>query len=252
MSAKIVINTILALFALTMMLYQPITVNSQLVVRDGLVSYWAFDKKDINGKTLKDTWGSNDGRIEGNPQTVGGKIGDGMKFNGVDDQIIVKNSVNLTIVDEITLCAWINWDGDTGIITSKREPLGYQFSAIKDNTIQLCSPECIYSDPVLSPNEWTYIAVTRSKDNKVLFYKDSTPAGSKTASQAWVKNDVDLIIGAWSGEGYKYAGILDELSIYNKALSADEIASNFVSKGLAVANSEQKLSIAWGEIKLTR
>jgi hypothetical protein len=249
MSAKIVFNTILALFVLTMMLYQPITANSQLVVQAGLVSYWTFDKKDINGKTLKDAWGNNDGTIQGNPATVTGKIGDGMKFNGVDDQIVVKSSANLTIVDEITVCAWINWNGETGIIASKREPLGYQFAAIKDKTIQLCSPECIYSDPVLSANEWTYISVTRSKDNKVLFYKNGAPAGSKTTAQAWVKNDVDLIIAAWSGAGYKYAGILDELCIYNRALSANEIASNFVSKGLAVVNSEQKLSITWGEIK---
>jgi len=235
-----------------LMLYQPITANSQLVTKDGLVGYWTFDKKDINGKTLRDAWGKNDGKIEGNPQTVAGKIGDGMKFNGTDDQIVVKSSANLSIVDEITLCAWINWNGATGIIASKREPLGYQFSAIDNKTIQLCSPECIYSDPVLSPNEWTYISAVRTKDNKVLFYKNGALASSKATAQAWVKNDVDLIIGAWSGAGYKYAGILDELSIYNKALTANEIASNFVSKGLAVANYEQKLSTAWGEIKLTK
>ena len=53
MIAKVILNTILALFVLTIMLYQPIIANSQLVVRDGLVSYWTFDKKDINDKTLK-------------------------------------------------------------------------------------------------------------------------------------------------------------------------------------------------------
>jgi hypothetical protein len=59
------------------------------------------------------------------------------------------------------------------------------------------------------------------------------------------------VIGAWSGEGFKYGGVLDEFSIYNRALSDDEIETNFLSKGLAV-DFAGKLTSTWGDIKTLR
>ena len=94
--------------------------------------------------------------------------------------------------------------------------------------IQLCIPVCAYSEPVLSADEWIHIAAVRL-ENRVYFYKDGEPAGILDQPDAWVPNDVDLIIGAWSGEGFKYGGILDELSIYDRALDENEIRKNFLS-----------------------
>lgn len=44
-------------------------------VTTDLVSLWTFDKADIEGKTVKDFWGNNDGEIKGAPQIVKGNIG---------------------------------------------------------------------------------------------------------------------------------------------------------------------------------
>ena len=121
---------------------------------------------------FKDVWGKNHGAIKGNPQTVQGRIHEGMEFDGQADHIVVSNNNSLNIVGEITLCAWIFWNGETGIIVSKRDPLSYQFSAIQagnPNTIQLCCPTCIYSDAVLSANKWLYVTAVRAGD-KIYFY----------------------------------------------------------------------------------
>jgi len=222
------------------------------VVTKGLVSYWSFDS--VAGKRVQDDWGENHGTIEGAPKKVAGRFGSALEFDGVSDQIVVSDDDSLTIVDEITLCAWIFWNGVTGIIASKRDPVSYQFSAIQagnPNSIQLCCPTCIYSDAVLSANKWIHVAAVRLKD-KVYFYKDGEGAGIFDQPNAWVTNNSDVIIGGWPGDGYKYGGILDELSIYNQALSANEIKQNFAAKGLAVFPSAGKVTLTWGRIKISK
>ena len=48
-----------------------------------------------------------------------------------------------------------------------------------------------------------------------------------------------------------FEGLIDEVGIYNRALTADEVELNFDAKGLAVS-PQKKLAVAWGEIKVSR
>ena len=62
-------------------------------------------------------------------------------------------------------------------------------------------------------------------------------------------------IGAlWNGdegdEGFT-AGLIDEVSIYDRTLSADEVKQNFNAEGLAV-NAAGKVALTRGGIKLSR
>jgi len=93
-----------------------------------------------------------------------------------------------------------------------------------------------------------YVAVVRSGD-KVYFYQDGKDAGIFDQPNPWVKSDADVIIGAWAGDCCKFGGILDELSIYNRSLDANEIKQNFAARGLAVVSPVRKLAGIWGEIK---
>ena len=49
-------------------------VEAQEIVTDGLISLWTLDRSDINGKTVKDLSGGNDGTIQGSLKMVDGKI----------------------------------------------------------------------------------------------------------------------------------------------------------------------------------
>ena len=48
-----------------------------------------------------------------------------------------------------------------------------------------------------------------------------------------------------------FIGLIDEVVIYDRALSAKEVKQNFESKGLAV-NPAGKLAARWAEIKVSR
>ncbi|MDA1193023.1 MAG: hypothetical protein O3A46_15215, partial [Candidatus Poribacteria bacterium] len=69
-----------AVIACAALLSAPLT--AQEFVTDGLVTHYTFDKDTVNGATLKDTFGKNDGKIVGNPTLVNGVIGDAMEFAG--------------------------------------------------------------------------------------------------------------------------------------------------------------------------
>ena len=47
-----------------------------------------------------------------------------------------------------------------------------------------------------------------------------------------------------------FKGLIDEVSIYNRALSEDEIEQNRTAQGLAVKPSAEKLALTWGGIKV--
>ena len=62
------------------------------VVTDGLVSYWTFDKTHIDGKTVTDLLGNNDGAINGEPKAVDGKFGQALEFSEATDYQYITNA----------------------------------------------------------------------------------------------------------------------------------------------------------------
>ena len=64
---------------------------TELVVTDGLVSYWTFDRQDIAGDIAEDVWGENDGTIVGTPKVVAGQVKDALEFDSSDDYVNLTN-----------------------------------------------------------------------------------------------------------------------------------------------------------------
>ena len=85
-------------------------------VTDGLVGYWPFDESSVlNGETVIDTSGDNDGTIKGGAEIAIGVAGDALKFDGEDDYVDLDNgggTVNDVIngSSAVTVSAWVNPD----------------------------------------------------------------------------------------------------------------------------------------------
>ncbi len=60
-------------------------------VTNGLVSYWTFDRQDIDGDTVKDVWGKNNATIVGAPKRVTGRVNGALEFDGSDDYVNLTN-----------------------------------------------------------------------------------------------------------------------------------------------------------------
>lgn len=160
-------------------------------------------------------------------QKTSGVIRQGVEFDGVDDYITVTDDDSLDS-PEITMSAWVYIDENPtsgGDIVSKGGNSGYRVTINDDREVgfffELFTNFGISDNPI-PLNEWTHLVVTVASDKTYLYingvidiFKDQTYSLLSTA--------FDLIIGASVIHGNYFDGKIDDVRIYDRALSAEEI-----------------------------
>ncbi len=192
---------------------------------NGLVGWWKFDE--TNGTVAYDSSGNgNDGNLTGGPTWTIGKIGGALSFDGVDD--FVQTSVASNSLP-ISISTWIyahDISGSHSIVDS--DVAGqYGHSLIigynpKNGNYQIEFHDGSFdtSHPA-SLNQWTHAVV--QFDSKICFFAD----GIKKFEQTYQKgnlNGTNFRIGRHSSsKPHVYAGLIDDVRIYDRALSAAEV-----------------------------
>ena len=207
----------------------------------GLVLYLPFDDPGQNGLVRDVSGAGNDGRVYGaNWVAGGGRFGGAYHFSitNLTDRIVIPDS-DLLNPGYITMAAWIktgNMSGFWSRIFDKNYTQGYDFclGGKTDNNWFLGKPMiesslggCTF-DQMVVDNHWHHVAATT--DGKTIHcYVDGKEAGHPAKNPAPLKkNTWDLCIGNSvvdyaDGAFLGYDGLIDEVRIYNRALSADEI-----------------------------
>jgi hypothetical protein len=73
---------------------------------------------------------------------------------------------------------------------------------------------------------WTHlVAVVDSNATKILFYENGVPSAENPITSLIRPGSTTLYLGRWSGDGRYFAGDLDDIVIYGRALTSDEVAS---------------------------
>jgi len=184
-------------------------------------------------------------------------------FDGVDDFVIVPNSdtYNFTKGDSFTISLWINYEpkGDWQGPLQKFNG-GYPFKVEVDPQNQLYFaiydgsnfPKAFIGD---IHGEWHHCCFIRDAKNKKLFaYLDGElKEESDDTTTGEIANAADLYIGARKpGNTITYKGMLDEIAIYNRILTPDEIKQAAKGKLPEVSTAVEyfgKLAITWGSVK---
>ena len=242
-----------------------------VVIEDGLIGYWSFDKDTVKGKTVADIWGNQDAEIIGDLQIVPGKFGEAVQLGGgagarvqmTDD---IKKAELPTDEMTVELWAWdeqfIEWGGyvvavqDNGAF-EKGWLLGTRW---KNFSFALSSEDADDGDGLLTylnaanaseTNKWYHVVGTYdSKEMKI--YVNGKLEGT-SGVQSGPINYPDRIffsIGAYKddNEDFVHKGMLDEVRLYDRALSEKEVLNNMEAEGLAVEPAG-KLSLTWGQLK---
>jgi len=246
-------------------------------VENGLVAYWSFDKGTVDiKKQATDVLNELEAVVNGNPELAPAadcKVGECLLFDGSVDYLLVEDT-NPPIIDrdwdEITLECWVfvnalddSWNR---IISLDNMPTNSMVATLyyddddnrhnfwvkagKGNTD--AASHDIKGD--IPTEEWLHLVGTYDGDmvryyiNGKLENKYSIKAGSLT------KGGLLLGIGDRTDgcDCDTVQAYIDEVRIYERALSAAEVDNNFRSEGLAVSPSSNKLSVTWGTIKTTR
>ncbi len=259
-------------------------VSAGNVVTDGLVSYWTFDDKDIAGNTVNDVWGKNNGTIIGDPKVVAGKVGDALEFDGTDDYVDLTNLGNFgSDVGSSAFEAWVKTDFkqdwttlfkvlDVGcsmawaIDVNRSAKAGFPLAQdvvhyyVRQKAVAGCIDIAVEIEFALSDGNWHHIvyAIEDAGEHKVSIYMDGEPQEIIVGKESKLDNFIPFVqpvyIGAANNRGNverHFPGLIDEVRIYDRPLTADEVVNNFESKvGLSVEPAN-KLSIMWGTLKTT-
>ena len=225
-------------------------VSSQVAVKNGLVSYWSFNKADIDGEIVKDSFGSNHGVMKGKPKIVEGKIGEALEFDG-SSYVEVPDHKSLQLWETYTLEAWIfQKESRSSRIIDKitaGTADGPHLDTHPGTKLRSCAGNCFSTKNDHSLKEWHHAVMTFDKGSVVL-YCDGKADGEGKTNSPLAGNTLSLKIGADSNGQNLFVGIIDEVRVYNRALSADEVKQNMNAKGLAV-EALGKLAITWGNVK---
>jgi Concanavalin A-like lectin/glucanases superfamily len=215
-------------------------VGTQSSSRTPIAAY-SFDAGE--GSTLEDVTGNeHDGTIEGPEWTDRGKYGNALSFNGESEDCVTvpDESGALQLTEELTLEAWVKPSGPTEndpIIFKEALGIGGQPGyAMGIGVTSSGKPEGVIgeegeSENVEAPgkidsNVWTHLAFTYDGAHMRLYVNGSLVA-TQAQADAPLAAPGDLKIGCsawWWEEGFD--GRIDEVRIYDRALSAGEIGGD--------------------------
>jgi hypothetical protein len=194
-----------------------------------LVGWWKFDEG--SGTTAFDSSGNeNYGSLRGGPQWVAGKIGGALEFDGRDDYVDTGYAADLPVW---TICTWvISPDAPSGAMPSgpvHREK-NYQINWNHDDTtfrgaagLHVGGIWYAASFGQLEANTWYQLAATynrqvlKSYKNGVIITSSSAPSGNPSPEGGTLKFARHSIWPQYFG------GTIDDVRIYNKALTLEEI-----------------------------
>ncbi len=211
----------------------------------GLVSWWRGD-----GSTL-DAADGNNGTVAGYG-TFGygpGRVGQAFVFDGIHrDRVDLGNRVSLRL-QELTIEAWVkraspiqislddnNEDGavagEGGIVFGYGRG-GYGFGLLNNGQLLLSRIDLdgIYSISVVADTNWHHVAVTKSGAT-AMFYIDGAPASGAIPYTTTYTFDTSAAIGSrGDARGGTFFGMVDEPSVYGRALSSSEIQALYNAAG---------------------
>jgi len=219
-----------------------ITVENPLGA-DDLIAYWKFDE--TSGTSAADSSGfartgtlSSEASFVNTPAPITSYANPGaLSLNGASMVSVPNGPIN-RLTDNFTLMGWVrrnSFSTMTVASTARAKTLNGWSWRLEYNTITFTAYDGYNdvdyaSDPLKLPNgQWAHLAVVVA-GGKVSFYFDGVPVGTKTLSKPLTADtDDQMQIGAgtsWSSNDLQYGfnGLLDDVRVYSRGLSASEIA----------------------------
>ena len=183
----------------------------------------------------------NDGVISGADCTISGVVGNACSFDGIDDRIEISASTSLNSwTNKITVSAWVYMSdyggGDSfNAIAGQREGCGvgnWQLYADGGASNEVyfsfwdtgSANRVCTSGTVLPLNTWKHVAATYD-GSKISIYVDGSPAAPCPFTQSMRATSLKTYIGDESCSN-DFNGKIDEVVIYNRVLSSEEIKAH--------------------------
>jgi hypothetical protein len=222
----------------------PALANASLM--NGIVALWHLDEASgtTGAGSIKDTSGlSHHGAPTNNPvMGQNGQIAKSAQFNGSSSYIEVVDSDSLTLGTSFTLSAWVKPNSFTGLsslLSKWAQGIDDEFTFMLTasgnlslgwhsqggDTYATAAYNSANSSGTVPPGRWSHILVVRQGPT-ITFYINGVAAGTSAAADNFpLRNGSHVLrIGAEGDAAGRYLnGAMDEVAIWNRALSLSEV-----------------------------
>ena len=217
----------------------------------GLVSWWPGDGN------ANDVWDGNNGQLLNGTTFAAGRVGRAFSFDGIDDNVFIGNPTNLQLSQsDYTVDVWVN-------LTSLNAPPGHGFCLgpgcdftivskmglnvnrngwrlLKQSNNHLWfivgapnvaydgAPNVIQSTNAVTAGEWYHVAAVKTSQTISLYVNGELQESKPLPADYTDDDSADVVIGQYPAEpAGSMFGLIDEIEIFNRALSEDEIKKIF-------------------------
>ncbi len=200
------------------------------------VGEWRMDETSWTGtagEVVDSTGNGLDGVRMGSATTAPAQVCNGAALNGSTDFVEVADNALLDISDNLTVMTWIrpNSIPGSGLMSILSKDENYEFHINSSANINWwwqnsagTTRQFNSSGVTLIPGTWYHIAIVYSNSGSQIIYIDGVNRGSTTYTENLINNNDPLQIGADQGfSGREFDGMIDEVRIYNAALSAAQV-----------------------------
>jgi hypothetical protein len=204
-----------------------------------LIAHWPLDEAE--GDIAYNSAGENHGTLYGEPawQPAGGKAGGALRLDGVDDYVSTDFVLD-PAKGSFSAFAWIKGGAPGQVVFSQAdgtgsgetwlgtdELLGKLMTGLVAPAAGRFIPQPLVSESVITDDQWHHIGFVWDGSRRYL-YAEGAEAAKDTSAQAALKSATGgLNIGA--GKTLEatafFSGLIDDVRIYNVALSAEEVAA---------------------------
>jgi hypothetical protein len=195
-----------------------------------LVAHWRCDDPPDDG-ALDSSGHGHDAKCDSCPEPARGKVGGGYRFDASARQLLVVPD-HPDFRGPYTIAAWVDATSTADQISALAKPVGgssdnsWQLEVLTDARVSLSggSPHSLKSPDGIASGAWHHLAGTWDGTTKQLFID-----GARVAQVAATVDydDHEIYLGADQNSGNEvlfWDGVLDDLRVYSRVLSDDEIA----------------------------
>ncbi|MGI8685664.1 MAG: LamG domain-containing protein, partial [Acidimicrobiales bacterium] len=201
----------------------------------GLVGAWSFDEG--AGTVVGDASGkANHGSLSNATWNASGKYGGAVSFNGTNASVLVPDAATLDLTTGMTIEAWVNPSAAMGnswrTVVLKEQPGDQVYSLYANGAagrptgeVFTNNAKSVAGTASVAANTWTHLATTYDGANLRLYVngvlvKTAALTGSIKTSASPLRFGGNASWGEW------FSGRIDDVRIYNQALTAAQIQTD--------------------------
>ena len=199
----------------------------------GLVAAYAFDEG--SGTTVADASGNgHNGTIANATWAAAGKYGKALQFNGTNAIVSIPDAGDLHLTTGVTLEAWVN----PSTISSAWRDVVYKANDnyyLEASSTNASKPDAgviaggsygdAFGSAALPASTWTFLTETYDGSN-VRLYVNGTQVAATAHTGTLTASSNPLTIGGDNIYGQYFAGMIDNVRVYNVALTPAQIQTD--------------------------